>query len=118
MSSLSTISKSPVSNQYKIATKIKTNSSEPSDFSFFKNPSKYAISKKPTKVSKPDANIVVPTLNASKYDVGTYFSKVKTLPPTEIKDLLENVFALMNLLNFQNIMVENLDLAGFLHSLG
>ena len=92
MSSSSTISKSPVSNQYKIATKIKTNSSEPSDFSFFKNPSKYAISKKPTKVSKPDSNIVVPTLNASKYDVGTYFSKVKTLPPTEIKDLLENVF--------------------------
>ena len=32
------------------------------------------------------------SLNASYYSVETYFSKVNSLNPTEIKDLLENAF--------------------------
>ena len=34
----------------------------------------------------------MPLTIASKYDVGTYFSKVNSLNPTEINDLLENAF--------------------------
>ena len=41
---------------------------------------------------KSDSGIVVPPINASKYVVGTYISKLKTLLPTEIQGIWEMLF--------------------------